>query len=402
MFVHVSKSAGSTLRSIISRRYRLDHVLYFEPGSPAWIMHTSGRTTLRQQIDVANIEIVTGHYPFGLHAVIPRPCRYYAIIRDPIDRYVSDYYAAVSTPKHHLHETLTKDQFSIWSFLDDAALTPGDHLALMLAGRADGDPMGTARAAVSNIELSFATVAVAERFNESVLLLAKSLGWDVPLYTRRNVAQITADNRAARTAIAAVARERFAHRFAPDRLVHAEANRVLSERIAAEGDAFQTALAAFGELEAEVDRLVPTAAFAGYSFEKVDFLPPILDRLGGTEPYRVVADYLRQPPRSPVPGRNFVGHVDAIRNGVAHGWASDISRSEPIAVELRAAGKVVGRAIAASPRTDVRRAGFPVELCGFHAPLPPEIDPDAIGYFFEGTEVRIPVSLKAGRSPNPL
>lgn len=390
VFVHVSKSAGSTIRSLISRRYPLDHILYFEPGSPAWLKHTSGQASLRSQIDSAGIEIVTGHHPFGLHALIPRVCRYYGIIRDPIERYISDYYAAVTSPRHHLHHRLASEQQSILNYLDDALLTPGDHLSHMLAGRAGSHPMATARAAVANVRNSFAGVAIAERFNESVLVLAKALGWDVPLYTKRNVAPISEGNRAARNALGAVARERYAARFEPDRLVYAEAGKVLDERIAAEGSDFKTALAAFGELEAEVDRLVPSAAFIGYSFEQIDFLPPIVDRLKDSRPYRIVAEYLQSPPRSIVPDRNFVGHVDAVRGGVVHGWAADLSRTDPISVDVMFDGRPVGRGVAQSPRMDVRRAGFPMELCGFHIPLPTDADPTRIECLFDGTEVPVP------------
>lgn len=290
IFVHVPKSAGSTVRSVISREYGVDRVIYFEEGSPAWQAHHSGAQSLSAQVDAANARLVTGHHAFGLHALIDRPTRYFAAIREPVSRLISHHTAVIARPRYRQHEKMNEQAPTIGAFFANPDLARGDQLANMLSGRG-GEPDSVATA-IRNIRERFAVVMLAERFDESLLFLARDLGWDVPLYRYRNVAPTNLEREARIDALAGHLRETYGARFAPDFAVYAEADRALSERIAAAGPPFAAALAAFEEMTQAINLMDPAGIHYGYIFRVNDPLPEGAERFIGSAPYRVVQEFL--------------------------------------------------------------------------------------------------------------
>ncbi len=157
VFVHIPKTGGSTIRSIASRQYGLQKILLFEPDSPAWSDNQTGKMLLSEQVQRQNISLIAGHNPFGLHAQLKSPARYFAFVRDPIDRYVSEYHTAGIHSDHRLRAAVIEKGLTLDAFFDDAPLSPGDFMARFLAGAADPQPVH-ADAVIDNIENAFAIV----------------------------------------------------------------------------------------------------------------------------------------------------------------------------------------------------------------------------------------------------
>lgn len=89
LFLHVPKCGGSSIRvQLESLRNDLAfQVLYPErpyEGVPG---------TVAEAIP-PNCELVFGHFLFGLHRLVERPCRYATILRDPVDLALSQYFCA--------------------------------------------------------------------------------------------------------------------------------------------------------------------------------------------------------------------------------------------------------------------------------------------------------------------
>jgi hypothetical protein len=69
------------------------------------------------------------------------------------------------------------------------------------------------------------------------------------------------------------------------------------------------------------------------------------------------------------------GSVDAISVRAAVGWIADSTSSEPIPVNARFQGRILGQAIANRLRPDLATAGFGTGHHGFEIPFGPDIDP---------------------------
>ncbi len=76
-------------------------------------------------------------------------------------------------------------------------------------------------------------------------------------------------------------------------------------------------------------------------------------------------------PRAAPTRPGFAGHFDGIDNAVAHGWALNlVDPTQPLAVEIVQAGRVIAAGRADLPRPDVIAAGLPGAAAGFRLRLP--------------------------------
>ncbi len=192
LFLHIPKTAGTTLQAIIAQQY------------PAGSVYTIGtdindaivRFRKLPQSERSRLRVLQGHMSFGLDTSMPPPATYVAVLRNPLRRALSDYAFVRSTPQHPLFATV-KDmtlrqymQSNLTGQLSNGQtrLLCGDSLpddtgipTLRDLGEAD------LRTAMHNLDTRFAVVGLQERFDETLLLLKRRLGWRFPFYVRRNV-----------------------------------------------------------------------------------------------------------------------------------------------------------------------------------------------------------------------
>lgn len=189
VFLHLPKTAGSTLSTVIRWQYR--HV------PPDQVLRVTERGV--DEIDRlsaeqrARLRVVMGHFPYGIHGHLPMPCRYITIARDPVRRVVSVYRYILSTRRHPLHAALASSSMSLEEYV-----TSGVHreqvenaLTAQLAGREEGSGELTERdveIAIDNLRRFFA-VGLTERFDETLILLKRELAWTMPFYFSRNISE---------------------------------------------------------------------------------------------------------------------------------------------------------------------------------------------------------------------
>jgi len=182
-FVHIPKTAGTTLHKIISHQYPQKRIAIHHDteGSPS--------AELAAQLKAQGTSVVMGHFSVGLHEFIPG-LRYVTCLRDPVPRLVSHYRHALHDPTHYLHreaKSLTLAGYVSSGLSGELS----DGMTRMLAGVADFHHgtvnEETLALAVSNLETLFDAIIPSERFDEGVFLLASDLGWSPPYYLRRKV-----------------------------------------------------------------------------------------------------------------------------------------------------------------------------------------------------------------------
>jgi len=150
-------------------------------------------------------KLVHGHFSFGLHRVLPKKPLYITMLRNPIDRTISDYYQSIRTKnmgaetdffKNSDLEDLVTNESTKWRFTNNqlkhivSDLDPTDLIhstdeklvdefsRFLVADFKSPSTSNTEllKQAKKNLE-DFAFVGITERFEESMQLLCYTFGW---------------------------------------------------------------------------------------------------------------------------------------------------------------------------------------------------------------------------------
>ncbi|MFJ9497480.1 sulfotransferase family 2 domain-containing protein [Brevibacillus centrosporus] len=194
IFLHLPKTAGTSMNTLLVEQFGQDHVAFLHEGNP-W---STERLVRLCNVADSPILAISGHFPFGIHQLIDRPCTYFTFLRDPVEMLVSMYYYIRRTPVVPTHEKVLN-----MSFREFAESPDMEHLTMNLQTKYvtgmpsrfehqtgyqylswDPGPYTPDLAlAKDHLERFFSFVGITERFHESLSRLAKVLGWkkDVPL-----------------------------------------------------------------------------------------------------------------------------------------------------------------------------------------------------------------------------
>lgn len=248
VFLHIPKTAGSTLRQVIRRHYPPEVICDVPPET--WDEVSAAR--------LSQIRVLMGHVPFGVHERLSVPADYVTLLREPVDRIVSLYYYVVQRGEAHPLHPLVRGRS-----LDEFVATRHDQLVNAQVRQLSGIDREPDAAALAQAKRNLATGMIAfgtdERFDESLLLFRRALGWRRVHYRRSNVtarrkrlAELPAGT------IAAIERQN-----ALDVELFAFARRLLDERIAAGGDAFADELRRFRRINPLFARVTRGLVAAG-------------------------------------------------------------------------------------------------------------------------------------------
>ncbi|MCL4396622.1 MAG: sulfotransferase family protein [Chloroflexi bacterium] len=182
VFVHIPKAAGTTLGRIIERQYSPRSLVGIDarPGPDVF-----ADLTRLSQAQKSQIRCVMGKVPFGAHIHILPPWRYVTMMRKPVDRIISHYFYVLRTPLHYLHEQVVSRHMTLLDYATSglSGELENDQTRL-IAGRDPGDGGEMLRIAKANVREQFTVVGLLERFDESLLLMKKRLGWRNIYYVR--------------------------------------------------------------------------------------------------------------------------------------------------------------------------------------------------------------------------
>lgn len=178
IFLHIPKAAGSTLNAIFRKLYREDQILNLNKYPRAEYLE---KLREPEKHGLGNLRFVTGHVPYGLHAIIPRPCVYITILRDPVERILSHYYYAASEPRHHAYEAIRSGKITLTEYAQKLANGQTSYLS---GQKPSPEALATAK---ENISRHITLTGLTERFDETLVLLAAEFGFEPTTYTRANV-----------------------------------------------------------------------------------------------------------------------------------------------------------------------------------------------------------------------
>jgi hypothetical protein len=252
ILLHIPKTAGSNLRHILTQQFGATNVYSPEPRtapseSPYWrwleaaepfpgqgeagwdpnehVFRALGGLSEDQRWW---LRAIMGHMWFGVHEVLARPASYLTVLRDPVERVLSLYY----------HR---RDQDGLRMSLEDYVNSGRDFeldngQTRYLCGRlADKDVRFTEctsemlSSAQRHLREWFPSVGIAERFDETILLMARTFGWNVPFYEVHNVNRRRPRGREVLSRI----RAQIAQRNRFDAELYTFAQRLFEEQLAA-------------------------------------------------------------------------------------------------------------------------------------------------------------------------
>jgi len=190
LFLHIPKTAGTTLRSIVDQNLEPENVItYYNQNSRQLLDNLDAHLTVHP-----NFRAIIGHFKFGLHQIIEPPATYITFLRHPVARTISQY------KEHYVNQRqLLQDlDGNVLSLADSVKNNPSlyaNYQTGYLIGEEVGDLTDAASAelALNNLETYFAIVGLVEYFDQSISLMSNKLHWQVDEIQHLNVKDIEVD-----------------------------------------------------------------------------------------------------------------------------------------------------------------------------------------------------------------
>ncbi len=195
--LHIPRNAGTTLGRLLRMKLGL-----WPPSGALHHHRTLGFYRLgdyeRRLAAIAalspakrrQVRLFEAHAGWGLHERLPQPSVYVTLLREPVDRAVSVYYhlreAGAIPPEMTLEAfVLEGEPRRIW-WVDDAQVRylagRGGSIVDVKRGRCTRAMLDTACERLGSMALA----GITERFDESVLLLGRAMGWRRGCYASAN------------------------------------------------------------------------------------------------------------------------------------------------------------------------------------------------------------------------
>ncbi len=184
IFLHLPKTAGTTVNRLIEWEYPLQEMYSVDPVLYEWsAAHLRNLPAER----LRKIRMFKGHMTFGLHEVLPQPATYITVLRDPVDRVISAFSYMRS---YKLHPFYWKMRRQNWSLEDFVRNSQRDNVqSKIVAGAVYEEPCtrDIVERAKYNLRHHFSVVGLSARLEESLALMKLRFGWKLSSYSSFNV-----------------------------------------------------------------------------------------------------------------------------------------------------------------------------------------------------------------------
>ena len=186
--LHIPKTGGTTLRDIIQRQYRSEKILMIPKLEESENILKEVSTS-----QINQLKLIQGHLKYGIHNHFYRRAKYFAIIRDPINRVLSTYYYVLSQKNNPQNLSTSNNQMTIYDFVQSGVnpflINGQTQLISGKTGDIDNPIIESEEIfslAKENIENDFLFLGITEMFDETILILKNMLGWHMPYYSIAN------------------------------------------------------------------------------------------------------------------------------------------------------------------------------------------------------------------------
>jgi len=185
IFLHIPKNGGTTLQQIVDDQYRKYQIFNIpdHQRDERW-RHLKEKNNLSKKF----IKVINGgHFSYGCHSFFKHPNRvkYFAMLRNPVDRALSYYLYIKRTPIHYLYDTFISENISFDDFLERGDLnmevTNGQTKLIAGAEQKEFCTLVMFEEAKVHLETNFFLIGIMEKYVETLFLLNSHLGWSQPI-----------------------------------------------------------------------------------------------------------------------------------------------------------------------------------------------------------------------------
>lgn len=184
IFLHLPKTAGTTLNRLIEWEYPLSAMYSIDPVLFQW---SAAHLRKLSPERLKKTRMFKGHMLFGLHEALPQPATYITVLRDPVDRVLSAFYFMRSYKLHPLYWKMRRGN---WTLEDFVRRAQRDSVQSKIIAGSDYEAPCTREVvekAKHNLRHHFSVVGLSERFEESLALMKLRFGWKLNSYSSFNV-----------------------------------------------------------------------------------------------------------------------------------------------------------------------------------------------------------------------
>jgi hypothetical protein len=197
-FLHIPKTAGSTLSSILQRQY-LGKKMFSLSGNPNI---DEQNFSLRSEHYKANTKLFLGHSQIKSGIERADTGIIITILRDPVERVKSFCQHAAEGKSEYLRDRFPPESFNLDDFLASGDISLSNLQTRFLIGHAKFETLNKNEAieqALENLFNKISYYGIQEHFDESLIIFSKALNWRLPVYIRKNTRdpkkQITFESR---------------------------------------------------------------------------------------------------------------------------------------------------------------------------------------------------------------
>ena len=110
IFLHIEKTAGSSISNLIANANNASDILRI--NSTPQLIKTISKQPKK------SYSAILGHFFYGIHlfGLSYHPYAYYTMLREPVDRFISQYYYIKRAPLHHLHNLINDNNLTLAQF----------------------------------------------------------------------------------------------------------------------------------------------------------------------------------------------------------------------------------------------------------------------------------------------
>ena len=191
VFIHIPKTAGTTLHLIMERQYHSGKIttIHTPLENAPQICRIQELSTSQKR----KIQLIKGHTFFGWHEFLPQSCSYFTILREPIERFISNYFFLLKKEGHPLGQKLVEQKVTLEDFVnwkgEDNYQTRylAKHIGEKNLDIKNEDcTRQTLELAKKNLTENFAVVGTVEEFDKTLLILKNTFKWENIYYKVRN------------------------------------------------------------------------------------------------------------------------------------------------------------------------------------------------------------------------
>lgn len=187
IFLHIPKTAGTTLNRIIEWQYNPLSIFTMDPYR---IRATPERLKQLPEARRRRLRMVRGHLYYGVHEYLPQGSTYITMLREPVARFLSSYYFLQRRPLHPMHRKVKSERIGVEDFIRLTPQRQNMQCSLIAGIKSNGKcEESTLQIAKENLARSFSIVGLSERFEESLMLIAKTFDWEIPFYENHKVSK---------------------------------------------------------------------------------------------------------------------------------------------------------------------------------------------------------------------